>query len=324
MDNMKACVIGSGAWGTTLAKILAENGHEVVIWSHSETIAEEITTGHENKALLPGVLLPDTITSTTSLPMACQAKALIVLVVASEFYSTMAESLGPLLGDNTLLLSATKGIDRATLRCLSEILFEKLPASCHDKVAILSGPNISKEIAARKPSATVISSYHNETAVRIQSFFKNDYFRVYTNNDVTGTELGGTLKNIIAIAAGAIDGLGLGDNLKSALMVRGLVEMMRFAMALGARPETLSGLAGMGDLIVTCSSVHSRNHFVGEHLGKGMALKDILYKMTAVAEGVETTRLAYTIAQEKNIDMPVTEQVYKVLFENQPVEKALR
>jgi glycerol-3-phosphate dehydrogenase (NAD(P)+) len=204
------------------------------------------------------------------------------------------------------------------------VLLAGLPREFHKRIAVLSGPNISREIALQKPSTTVVSSIDNDTATTLQGVFNNNYFRVYTNNDVIGTELGGTLKNIIAIAGGIIDGLNLGDNAKSAVMVRGLVEISRFAVKLGANPETFFGLAGIGDLITTCSSTLSRNHFVGEHLGRGMKLSEILREMTAVAEGVATTRLVHQMARENGVEMPVTEQVYEVLFKNKPVEQAIR
>jgi glycerol-3-phosphate dehydrogenase (NAD(P)+) len=321
---MNAAVIGCGAWGTTLAKVLAENGHQVVIWSHDEAIARDINDNHLNSLLLSGVNLPASITSTCSLEQACVGKSLIVMVVASAFFGDTVKKMIPHIPADAWLLSATKGLNEKTKQRASQVLGELLPQGLKSRVAVLSGPNLSGEISRQKPSATVISSVENDTACAIQGFFNNNYLRVYTNNDVTGTELGGTLKNVIAIAAGIIDGLELGDNAKSAVMVRGQVEITRLALKLGAQSETFYGLAGMGDLIVTCSSTLSRNHFVGENLGRGRKLKDILNDMTAVAEGVGTTRLVYELAREQGVEMPVTEQVYKVLFEDKPVQEAIK
>ncbi|MCR9141197.1 MAG: NAD(P)-dependent glycerol-3-phosphate dehydrogenase [bacterium] len=334
---MQAAVIGAGAWGTTLAKVLAENIPDVVIWSHDAKIAAEINEQHENVSLFSGVPLPPAIRATADLAEAVDGARLILLVVASAFYGQTVDSLGALLPaansagggihDNNdgrpILVSATKGLDPATNRRTSEILAERLPPAYRDRFAILSGPNISREIAAGKPATTVIASTNKAVSGEAQKYFSTPYFRVYTNTDVTGTELGGTLKNIIAIAAGIVDGLELGDNTRSALMVRALVEIIRFGTHFGAQAETFYGLAGMGDLITTCSSVLSRNHYVGEHLAKGQSADEILGGMTAVAEGVETTRLIRGIAVEAGIDMPVTEQVYQILFENKPVKMAI-
>lgn len=325
---MKAAVIGAGAWGTTLAKVLAENVPDVVIWAHDAKIVQEINTSHENVSLFPGVALPPAIRATADLAEAVADARLILLVVASTFYGQTVDSLGRLLPDvsddqKPILVSATKGLDPATNRRTSELLQELLPPAYRNQFAILSGPNISREIAAGKPATTVIASQNESVSREAQRYFSTPYFRVYTNTDVTGTELGGTLKNIIAIAAGIVDGLELGDNTRSALMVRALVEIIRFGTHFGARPETFYGLAGMGDLITTCSSVLSRNHYVGEQLAKGQSADEILSGMTAVAEGVETTRLIRGIAVRAGIDMPVTEQVYQILFENKPVATAI-
>ena len=321
--KIKAAVIGAGAWGTTLAMILAENNHQVVVWAHDEQIADAINNRHENTVLFPGIALPRSIAATTDLEAAARDADLIVLVVASKFFSETVRRLIPFLNERTILISATKGLDPETKKRTAELLEDVLPDELHEKTGILSGPNIAREIAARKPATTVIASRNHYTARRAQEYFSTPYFRVYTNTDVTGTEIGGTLKNIIAIAAGIIDGLGLGDNTRSALMVRALVEIIRFGNRFGARTETFYGLAGMGDLITTCSSVMSRNHHVGEHLAKGRTLKEILADMTAVAEGVETTRLVHEIAKRDGIEMPVTEQVYAVLFEDKPVKQAI-
>lgn len=320
---MKTAVIGSGAWGSTLAKILAENDHEVLLWAHDPAIADAINQDRENKQLLPGVLLPDRVRATTSFEEAGRDAGLIVLVTASKFIASTVRALTPHIPPHAILVSATKGLNPEDHKRPSELLRENLPPSMHDRIGVLSGPNIAKEIAARKPAATVISSDNAETARIAQRAFSTNYFRVYTNNDIAGAEFGGTLKNIIAIAAGIVDGLSLGDNTKAALMVRGMVEIIRFGTHFGARPETFYGLAGMGDLITTCNSLMSRNHYVGENLAKGKKLADILAGMSAVAEGVEAAHLVHEIAAREGLEMPVTAQVHAVLFQDKPVQQAI-
>ena len=312
-------VIGAGAWGTTLSKVLADNGHTPTIWCHEAAIAETINTQHENTALLAGIKLPDSISATTNLATTVKASELILIVTASQYFKQTLIQLKPLL-TNQLLLSATKGLHEADDKRMSEVITEVLPEQLF---GILSGPNISWEIANKKPATTVIASANIATAQAIQAYFNNDYFRVYVNTDVIGTEYGGTLKNVIAIAAGIIDGLKLGDNTKAALMVRGMVEMTRLAVKLGAKPETLMGLTGMGDLITTCSSSLSRNHAVGEKLATGKTIHEILQEMKAVAEGVATTKAAYALAQKHQVEMPITEQMYLVLYKNKTIPEAL-
>ncbi|MCB1174456.1 MAG: NAD(P)-dependent glycerol-3-phosphate dehydrogenase [Leptospiraceae bacterium] len=322
-NTIKAAVIGAGAWGTALARILAQNGHTVVMWSHDESLANEINQLHENRQLFAGVMLPENLSATIDLEAACQSASLILMVVASKFYADMIQKITPLMAPEAILISATKGLDPETKKRTTQIMEDMLPPGLRERTGILSGPNIAREIAAGKPAATVCASRNQYTAEKAQAWFSQPSFRVYTNTDVVGTELGGTLKNIIAIAAGIIDGLELGDNARSALMVRAMVEIIRFGSRFGARPETFYGLAGMGDLITTCSSVMSRNHFVGENLAKGKTLKQILSEMTAVAEGVETTRLVHAIARQEGLDMPVTAQVHAILFEDKPVKQAI-
>jgi glycerol-3-phosphate dehydrogenase (NAD(P)+) len=320
---MKTTVMGVGAWGTTLAGILADNGHDVVMWSHDPAIAETINKDHENKALFAGVKLSEKITATTDIEAACKDSALIVLVVASKFYAATVQKARGVFHPGVLIVSATKGLNPEDNKRPSEVLLENLPAELRSRVAVLSGPNIAREISARKPATTVVASPHEQTATAIQKFFNTPYFRVYTNTDMAASEIGGTLKNVIAIAAGIVDGLELGDNAKSALMVRGMVEIVRFGAHFGAKAEAFYGLAGMGDLITTCSSKMSRNHFVGENLAKGKTLSEILSGMTAVAEGVEAAKHVHEIALKENISMPVTAQVYAILFEDKPVKQAI-
>jgi glycerol-3-phosphate dehydrogenase (NAD(P)+) len=319
---VKAGVIGCGAWGTTLAKILTENGLQTTLWCHEQTIADEINSRHTNKLLLPGIELPKSLKASVELSETVQNNELIVLVPASRFFKATVEKIKGYLTHQPLILSATKGLEESSNKRMSEILLEVIP-ELTGNIAVLSGPNISFEIANKKPATTVIASENHETAAKIQKIFNNNYFRVYTNNDVVGTEFGGTLKNIIAIAAGILDGKEIGNNTKSALMVRGIVEMSKLAVAKGAKAETLSGLSGMGDLITTCSSTLSRNHFVGESLASGKTLNDILKNMPAVAEGVDTTKVAHNLAKALKISMPITEEMYQVLYKNKNINQAI-
>lgn len=319
---MKISVLGCGAWGTTLAKILAENDQDVLLWCHDQTVAESVAQKQVND-YLPGIKLPANIKTTTDLALAAAEAQLLVVVTASEFFKKTLEQIKSKISSNTLILSATKGLDSTRDQRMSEIMLDVFPEHA-GQIAVLSGPNISMEIAKQQPAVTVISSKNLQTAKIIQEAFNAPYFRVYTNDDVIGTELGGTLKNIIAIAAGVIDGLGLGDNAKSALMVRGMVEMSKLAVRLGAKQETLFGLTGMGDLITTCSSSLSRNHYVGQELAKGRKLAEILKGMKAVAEGVNTTKAAFDLARKYEVAMPVTEQMYYILFQNKDIKEAVR
>jgi glycerol-3-phosphate dehydrogenase (NAD(P)+) len=315
-------VLGCGAWGTTLAKILVENGYAVTIWCHDQHLADTINQTHKNP-LLKGIALPAELTAVTSLAQSLTKASLVVAATASKFFEETLLKAKQFIPAKAYILSATKGLSEKTDQRMYQIMEEILPEH-REHLAVLSGPNIAMEIARQKIAATVIASLQLKTAQHIQKMFNNQYFRVYTNTDVIGTEIGGTLKNIIAIAAGIIDGLDLGSNAKASLMIRGMVEMSRLSHALGARPETLSGLTGMGDLITTCSSSLSRNHYVGVELAKGKKIQEILTGMTAVAEGVATTKAAHDLAKIKNVSMPITEQMYAVLYHNKPISEAVR
>jgi len=302
-------IIGAGAWGTTLSILLAENKHEVCLWTYEKDVFKDIADYHENKKYLPGFPLSALITPATDLNEAAAGKELVIISVPTQFLSKLG-----LPSVKAPVLSASKGIDEETLR---------LPHEMIGADAVISGPNLAKEIAAGKPAATVVASSNLDTAKKIQKMLSSEKFRVYTNDDVVGVELGGALKNIIAIAAGAADGFGLGDNAKSALLIRGIAEMTRLGVSLGARAQTFSGLSGMGDLITTCSSSLSRNHYVGYELAKGKKLKEILASMKDVAEGVPTCRAAVKLALKQKIEMPITVEVHKVLFEGKDPYTAL-
>jgi len=316
---MNAFVIGNGGWGTALGMVLAENGHAVTIWGPFEEEIETIRAASENSVYLPGVELPEGI-DWTSNETEVENADLVVLVTPSRFYRSTLEKFAPHLRDDTLIVSATKGLDEKTHQRMSEVAADVL----NRDIAILSGPSHAEEVARGVPTAVAIAGINFQTLEKIQTAFTGKTFRVYTSTDVIGVELGGTLKNIIAVAAGILDGIGLGDNSKAALMTRGLAEITRLGTALGAQPETFSGLSGIGDLIVTCASRHSRNRSVGERLGKGETLQEIMDGMKQVAEGVWNAKAAHDLAKEYGIDMPITEEVCAIVEEGKDPRQALK
>jgi glycerol-3-phosphate dehydrogenase (NAD(P)+) len=295
---------------------LAGNGHDVTIWGPFEEEIESIRTSGENSVYLPGVKIPESI-RWTSAPEEVRDAELVVVVVPSRFVRTTLETFKPHLPQNALIVSATKGLDEKTHQRMSRVAFDVLGRG----IAILSGPSHAEEVARGVPTAVTVAG---ENADRIQAAFMGKTFRVYTSDDVIGVELGGTLKNIIAVAAGILDGMGLGDNSKAALMTRGLAEITRLGTALGAKPETFSGLSGIGDLIVTCASRHSRNRSVGERLGKGESLQDIMGGMKQVAEGIWNARAARDLAKEQGIEMPITEEVCAIVEDGKNPKQALQ
>jgi len=316
---MKISIIGAGAWGTTLSIIAAENKHDVLLWSFEEDVAASINTSRENKKYLNGFQLPQTIEATTDLKKAA-ASDIILFATPSQYLRETLRNISRFINKDAIMVSAVKGLELETQKTMSTLIKEEIPAK---ELAVISGPNISKEIARGLPAATVVASANIKTAKSVQSAFNNNRFRVYTNTDVIGTELGGTLKNVIAIAAGVADGLMLGNNAKSALMVRGIAEIMRLGIGLGGKTETFSGLSGIGDLITTCNSTLSRNHFIGVEIAKGRKLSDITTKMYDVAEGVPTAKAARALAKKVKIEMPITEEVYSVLYEGKDPFKAI-
>ena len=315
----KVSIIGAGAWGTTLSTLLAENGHSVAIWSFERDVTESINKLHENKKYLNGFQLPQNIEATSNMADASKSD-IIILVTPSQFMRKTLKELAPHIRKDQLIVSAVKGLEMETDKMMTDVIEEVLSRKDY---CVLSGPNISKEIARGLPAATVAASRDIETAQKIQKALNSKRFRVYTNDDVIGVELGGTLKNIIAIAAGVADGLTLGNNAKSAIMVRGMAEITRLGVAMGGRAETFAGLSGIGDLITTCESTLSRNHQVGVEIAKGRKLKDISEKMYDVAEGIPTAKAARDLSRKLKIEMPITEEVYQVLYENKDPFKAI-
>jgi len=315
----KVGIIGAGAWGTTLSLLLAEKGHEVILWVYEKELVPEIIKYRENKKFLPGFSLPESIKITFEIKDLKDLE-IYFFVVPTQFLRSVAKKFAKVINFSSLVVSASKGIEEGTLKFPLEILKEELK---NENLLVLSGPNLSKEIASGLPAATVVASKNEALALEIQKVLTSARFRVYTNRDVVGVQLGGALKNVIAIAAGIVDGLGLGDNAKAGLMIRGIVEITRLGVALGAKLETFAGLSGMGDLIATCSSKLSRNHYVGEQIAKGRKLKELLAEMKDVAEGVPTTLAAMELAKKFNTMLPITQEVYKVLYRDKDPYQAI-
>lgn len=303
-------VIGAGSWGTALSVVLAENCEKVTLWIRREELCRSITEFRENKDYLPGVYLPENVLLTSDLAYAVKGGDALVLAVPSHTVRKVAREIARCLSGNPLVINCAKGLEEETLCRMSEILAEELP-QC--RTAVLSGPNHAEEVSRRVPSATVVAAKDKRVAEAAQDLFMTQYFRVYTNPDIIGVELGGALKNVIALAAGVSDGLGYGDNTKSAIITRGLTEIARLGIKMGAEPLTFAGLSGVGDLIVTCTSKHSRNRRLGFELGQGKALPALLKGMQMVAEGVRTTTAARQLSRRFDVDMPITEQVYQIL-----------
>jgi glycerol-3-phosphate dehydrogenase (NAD(P)+) len=319
---MRIAVLGAGSWGTTLAILLAEQSHAVTLWSFLEKDAEAILTTRENPAFLPGIRIPESIAITSNLNEAVAGKEMLVIAIPSQFIRGTLTTLRDMSFEDTLLVNVAKGIENGTLMTMSEMLHDTLPHLTPDRIATLSGPSHAEEVSRRIPTTVVVASSSLETARTVQSVFMVSYFRVYASNDLRGVELGGSLKNVIAIAAGIVDGANLGDNTKAALMTRGIAEISRIGVALGAQVRTFAGLSGIGDLMVTCMSRHSRNRHIGVEIGKGRKLPEILGEMVMVAEGVATTQSAFDLSQRVGVEVPIIEQVHRILFEGKDPLKA--
>ncbi len=315
-------VIGSGAWGTTLALLLADKGIATTLWEHRPERAAEMQQQRENALFLPGIRFPDLLQVTATLVEAVTGKDMLLLVTPSQRMRENVRMLAPHLGKETLLVTASKGIEISSLKRMSEVIAEELPHA-QERIAAISGPNISREVAQKKPTAAVVASANADVAARVRGLLTTATFRVYTSSDVIGIELGGALKNIIAIGAGFSDGMDYGDSAKAAFITRGLAEIARLGVAAGAHPLTFSGLAGMGDLIATCASPLSRNHQLGQRLAAGEKLDAILASTRSVAEGIYTTKAALQLAVRYNVDMPITHQLSLTLFEGLDPHKAV-
>lgn len=311
----KVTVLGAGSWGTALAMVLANNNHDCLLWSHREDQATEITTIHTNKKYLPETILPTNLKATSEFQQAIQHANVIVIAVPTKAIREVCQNMLPFLAEKKLFVHVSKGIEPDSLKRISEMIAEELSEDVTEAIVVLSGPSHAEEVVLKHPTTITVASENMVAAEKVQDLFMNKSFRVYTNDDVIGVEIGAALKNVIALAAGIVDGLGYGDNAKAALITRGLAEISRLGISLGAQPYTFSGLTGMGDLIVTCTSVHSRNWRAGNMLGKGATLNTVLEEMGMVVEGVRTTKAAYQLATKQQVDMPITKALYSVLFE---------
>lgn len=316
----KISVIGAGSWGTALALLLHKNGHEVNVWSIMEDEIKMLTEKREHASKLPGVKLPEDMSFTTDLEASMQDKDMIVLAVPSPFTRSTAHNMSPFVKEGQLIVNVAKGVEEKTLMTLSDIIEEEIPQA---NVAVLSGPSHAEEVGRGVPTTVVAGAHDQKTAEYIQNIFMSPVFRVYTSPDILGMELGAALKNVIALAAGTADGLGHGDNLKAALITRGIAEITRLGTAMGAHPETFYGLSGIGDLIVTCASVHSRNRKAGYLIGQGYTMKEAMDKVQMIVEGVYSAKAAMGLAKKYNVELPIIEQVNKVLFEDKNPKEAL-
>lgn len=317
-------IIGAGSFGTALATVLDTAGNNVQIWGREREIVDSINNDHKNPSYLPDLELPDTIRAYNDLEHCLKNQDMILFATPSHTLREMAAKIKPCLDGHEILVTVSKGIENDTFKTMSQILIEVMEGvTLEDNIGVLYGPSHAEEVGALKPTTVVAAAYSTRTARLIQETFLTPMFRVYINNDVIGVEIGGSVKNIMAIAAGVIDGAELGDNAKAALITRGLHEMKRMGTLLGAHPDTFSGLTGMGDLIVTCTSTHSRNRYVGQQIGQGRKLDEIIKSMNMVAEGVKTTKSVHDWAVKNGIDMPITAAAYKVLFENVDPKDAL-
>ena len=317
----KVSFLGAGSWGTALAILCAKNGHKVTIWSKIQSEIDMLRENREHKDRLPGVKLPDSIVIEDDLEKACVGQDILVWSVASPYVRSTAQLAKPYIAEGQIIVNVGKGIEEGTLMTLCEVLEDELPMA---DVAVLSGPSHAEEVSRSMPTTVVVGAKSKKTAMFVQDVFMGHNFRVYTSPDMTGIELGGALKNVIALAAGILDGMGLGDNTKAALMTRGILEISRLGEELGGKRETFFGLSGIGDLIVTCTSSHSRNHNCGYLLGKGKTLTEAKEEIRQVVEGVNCAKAAMALANKYQVTMPIVEQINGILFEDKSAELAMK
>ena len=314
-------IMGAGSWGTALALLLHKNGHQVTVWSISEEEVEMLSTKREHESKLPGVRIPDDMEFTSDLAKAVKDKDFIVMAVPSPFTRSTAKSMSPYIPEGQIIVDVAKGIEEDTLMTLSQQIEQEIPQA---DVAVLSGPSHAEEVGRGIPTSVVIGAKTKKTAEYLQSMFMNEMFRVYTSPDILGMELGGSLKNVIALAAGIADGLGYGDNTKAALITRGIAEIARLGVEAGGALESFTGLTGIGDLIVTCASVHSRNRKAGYLIGQGMSMQEAMDEVKMVVEGVYSTKAAVKMGKKYGVSTPIIEEVNKVLFEGKNPGEAVR
>lgn len=314
-------IIGAGSWGTALAILLHKNGHHVTVWSIIESEIEMLKTEHEHKDKLPGVKLPEGMEFTTDLQTAVTDRDVLVLAVPSSYTRSTSRSMSPYVREGQLIINVSKGVEEKTLMTMSQIIEEELPLA---EVAVLSGPSHAEEVGRGLPTTIVVGAKKKATAEYLQNIFMNEVFRVYISPDILGIELGAALKNVVALAAGIADGLGYGDNAKAALITRGITEIGRLGVAMGGKLETFCGLTGIGDLIVTCASMHSRNRRAGILIGQGYTMEQAMDEVKMVVEGVYSAKAAIGLAHKYNVQLPIIEEVNAILFEGQPADEAVR
>lgn len=322
----KVAVLGAGSWGSILANMLVQNGNDVVAWTNMEEQAKELNKQHSNEHYVPGFKYDERLVATTDLEVALKDVDAVLFVVPTKVMRLVAQQMVEVLkktGQKPIIVHASKGLELGTHKRLSEVLAEEIPSELRQAIVVLSGPSHAEEVAKQDLTLVTAASSDLASAEAVQKLFMNNYFRVYTNDDIVGVEMGAALKNVIAIGAGALHGLGYGDDAKAALITRGLAEISRLGVAFGANPLTFIGLSGVGDLIVTATSVHSRNWRAGNELGQGMKLDEVIDTMGMVIEGVPSTKAAYELAQQKNIEMPITEAIYDVLYNEKGVKEAI-
>ncbi len=317
---MKIAVIGSGSWGTAVAVLLANKGYDVWLWSWIQEETDRLNQDRENREFLPGIKFPQNITCSHDAGACTENAELVVTAAPSPATRTTARTLAPHIKDGQRMINISKGLEESTLKTLSEVYKEEIPQA---EISVMSGPSHAEEVSRSLPTTNVVASDTDETAKFIQDVFMNDNFRVYTSTDTLGVELGGALKNVIALCAGISDGLGYGDNTKAALMTRGMAEIVRLGTAMGAKAETFYGLSGMGDLIVTCTSMHSRNRRAGIMLGEGKSLSRTLEDVHMVVEGVNTAKAAYALAKKYNVSMPIVVEANEILFNGKNAKEAV-
>ena len=322
--SQKVAVLGAGSWGTALAKLIADKGSDVHLWARRDEVAAQIENDRENRSYLAGFTLPKSLHATSDLEGAVDGASAVLMVVPSHGIRPVLTRLAPVLPESCPVLGAIKGIENDSLKLVSGVFEEMLPENHHNQLCYLGGPSFAREVAAEHPTVVCIAGRNESVAHSFQELLSTEAFRPYRTTDVVGVELGGALKNVIAIASGIADGLGFGHNTRAALITRGLFEMSRLATKLGADPLTMSGLGGMGDLVLTCTGDLSRNRQVGLRIGKGETLQDILGSMNMVAEGVRTAKSAHQLAEREGVDMPIVKEIYRILYENKDPRKAVQ
>lgn len=321
---MKMVVVGAGSWGSAFARYLGNLGRPTMLWVREPEVIDELTRTRENKTFLRGFIFPDTVSFTRDIKTAVNFGQLIFVAVPSQYCRSIYKKMAPCLNSSQVVISLTKGLDRNTLQTMSEVMKEEFKEYCQPQLAVVSGPSFAREVAAGYPTALVVASKNRNVAATVQRQISSLTLRAYTSLDVTGVEIAGALKNVVAIAAGIIDSLKFGLNSRAALITRGNVEITRLGMAVGAKRETFSGLAGIGDLVLTCTGELSRNHWVGQQLGQGKSLREIISGMKMIAEGVHTTLSARKLARSVRVEMPISEEIYRVLYKGKPVNQAVQ